>query len=234
MQAIAPDVVCIQETKAQEHQLPLEAAAVAHYHSAFHDAVKPGYSGVAIYARRAPDRIVRGLGWPEYDAEARYLQMDFGALSIVSLYVPSGSSGYARQTVKAAFLKLFEGELARMRADGRSYVVAGDFNVAHRDIDVFDPKRCSRISGFFPEDRAWMERVLQQGWVDGFRQADPNPKRYTWWSNFPRAFANNLGWRIDYQLLTPDLRERVRGASIYTERRFSDHAPLVMDYDLDL
>ncbi len=228
------DVVCIQETKAQEHQIPAEASAVAHYSSAFYDAVKPGYSGVAIYARRAPDRVIRGLGWPEFDAEARYVQMDFGKLSIVSLYVPSGSSGYARQVVKAAFLKKFEVELARLRADGRSYVIAGDFNIAHRDIDVFDPKRCSRISGFFPEERAWMDRVFAEGWVDGFRQADPSPKRYTWWSNFPRAFDNNLGWRIDYQLLTPDLRAAVRGSSIYTERRFSDHAPVVMDYDFDL
>lgn len=235
MEAQDPDFVCLQETKAQEHQLPLEAAAVAHYTGVFLDAEKKGYSGVAIYARREPDRVVRGFGWPEYDREARWLQFDYGALSIVSLYVPSGSAGPHRQAVKDEFLIRFYGYLSALRADGRSYVIAGDFNVAHREIDVYNPIRCSHISGFFPHEREWIDRVLnEQGWVDAFRVADSEPRRFTWWSNFQNAFERNNGWRIDYNLVTPDLRNAVRAASIYRDSRFSDHAPLVMEYDLDV
>ncbi|HEY8315186.1 MAG TPA: exodeoxyribonuclease III [Candidatus Baltobacteraceae bacterium] len=233
MDAQDADVVCLQETKAQEHQLPFEALAVQRYCSAFVDAEKRGYSGVAIYSKRQPDRIVRGLGWPEFDREGRYVQFDFGALSIGSLYVPSGSSGEVRQAVKAVFLELLEAELQRKRADGRSYIIAGDFNVAHRDIDVFDPSQCAGVSGFFPQERRWMDRVLApSAWVDAFRVADPNPRRYTWWSNFRQAFERDRGWRIDYQLTTPDVGERVRGSSIYRDARFSDHAPVTIDYEL--
>jgi exodeoxyribonuclease-3 len=233
MEAQDPDFICLQETKAQEHQLPLEAAAVAHYTGIFLDAERRGYSGVAIYAKREPDRVVRGLGWPEYDREARWLQFDYGNLSIVSLYVPSGSMGPARQVVKEAFLERFYPHLAQLRADGRTYVIAGDFNVAHKEIDVYNPVRCSHISGFFPQERAWMERVLSElGWVDAFRVVNQEPKQFSWWSNFQNAFERNNGWRIDYNLVTPDLRESVRSASIYREQRFSDHAPVIVEYEL--
>lgn len=235
MQAEDADIVCLQETKAQEHQLPLEAAAVSHYTGIFLDAERRGYSGVAIYARREPDRVIRGLGWPDFDPDARYLQIDFGNLSIVSLYVPSGSAGPARQAVKEVFLERFYGELARLRDTGRSYIIAGDFNVAHREIDVYNPRRCSHISGFFPHERAWIARVLEQlGWVDAFRVVDQSPGRYTWWSNFQNAFERNNGWRIDYHLVTPDLRESVRSAKIFRDGRFSDHAPVTMEYELAL
>lgn len=235
MQAQDPDFVCLQETKAQEHQLPLEAAAVAHYTGVFLDAEKKGYSGVAIYARREPDRVVRGFGWPEYDREARWLQFDYGSLSIVSLYVPSGSAGPHRQAVKDEFLIRFFDYLSGLRAGGRSYVIAGDFNVAHREVDVYNPIRCSRISGFFPHEREWIDRVLnEQGWVDAFRVVDHESRRFTWWSNFQNAFERNNGWRIDYNLVTPDLRGAVRAASIYRDSRFSDHAPLIMEYDLSV
>jgi exodeoxyribonuclease-3 len=233
MEAQDADFVCLQETKAQEHQLPLEAAAVSHYTGVFLDAEKKGYSGVAIYAKREPDRIVRGFGWPEYDREARWLQFDYGPLSIVSLYVPSGAMGPARQTVKEAFLELFRGRLQSLRADGRSYVIAGDYNIAHREIDVYNPVRCSRISGFFPHERAWMESVLSDiGWVDAFRVVNQQTGQFSWWSNFQNAFERNNGWRIDYNLVTPDLRDSVRHAEIYRDERFSDHAPVIIDYDL--
>jgi exodeoxyribonuclease-3 len=235
MQTEDPDVVCLQETKAQEHQLPLEAAGVSAYTGVFLDAERRGYSGVAIYARRKPDRVVRGLGWPDFDPDARYLQLDFGDLSIVSLYIPSGSAGPARQAVKEIFLERFYGELARLRGTGRSYIIAGDFNVAHRDIDVYNPGRCSHISGFFPHERAWIGRVLSElGWVDAFRKVDASAGRYTWWSNFQNAFERNNGWRIDYHLVTPDVGSLARTARIYRESRFSDHAPLIMEYDLTL
>jgi exodeoxyribonuclease-3 len=233
MLAQDPDVVCLQETKAQEHQLPPEALDLPQFTTAFVDAEKKGYSGVAIYAKRPPDRIVRGLGIEEYDIEGRFVRMEFGELTIASLYVPSGTSGPARQIVKEAFLDRFIAVLAKLKHAGGRVIVCGDYNVAHRDIDVFDPKSCARTTGFLPQERAWMDDVTDRvGWVDAFRVVNPEPKQYTWWSNFPGAWERNLGWRIDYQLVTPNLAHAVRTASIYREERFSDHAPLTIDYDL--
>jgi exodeoxyribonuclease-3 len=234
LRAVSPDVLCMQETKAQEHQLPPEALDLTEYHYAFVDAQKKGYSGVAIYAKREPDRIVRGLGMPDMDAEGRFVRFDWGDLSVSSLYVPSGTSGELRQAVKDSFLERFLATLAAMRADGRRHILCGDYNIAHRDIDTFDPVRNASITGFLPHERAWMDTVLEGlGWVDAFREVDREPKRYTWWSNWPGAFERNLGWRIDYQLVTPNLAASVRSASIYTSERFSDHAPLTIDYAID-
>ena len=229
-----PDIVCVQETKAQEHQLPPEALDIPGFHTAFVDAVKKGYSGVAIYAKRAPEGIVRGLGIEEYDAEARFVRMDFaGGLSVASLYVPSGTSGPARQVIKEAFLDRFLAILVRMKNEGRRIVVCGDYNIAHRDIDVFDPKSCARTTGFLPQERAWFDDVTDRvGWVDAFRVVNHEARQFSWWPNFPAAWERNLGWRIDYQLVTPDLAPAVRAASIYREERFSDHAPVTIDYDL--
>ena len=231
MQALDADIVCLQETKAQEHQLPLEAGAVASYTGVFLDAEKKGYSGVAIYSKREPDRVVRGLGMPQYDRDARYLQLDFGALSVVSLYVPSGSMGPHRQVFKEAFLADFFPHLRGLRTDGRTYIIAGDFNIAHKEIDVYNPVRCSHISGFFPHERAWFDRLITEvGWVDAFRAVNAQAGQFSWWSNFRQAWDRNHGWRIDYQLVTPDLAPAVRTASIYRDLRFSDHAPVIMDY----
>jgi exodeoxyribonuclease-3 len=229
-----PDIVCVQETKAQEHQLPPEALDIPGFHTAFVDAQKKGYSGVGIYAKNAPDRIVRGLGIEEYDAEGRFVRMDFsGGLSVASLYVPSGTSGPARQAVKETFLDRFLAELVRMKNEGRSIIVCGDYNIAHRDIDVFDPKSCARTTGFLPQERAWFDDVTERaGWVDAFRVVNHEARQFSWWPNFPAAWERNLGWRIDYQLVTPDLAPAVRAASIYREERFSDHAPVTIDYDL--
>ena len=230
---VSPDVLCIQETKAQEHQVPSEALDLDTYAYAFVDAQKKGYSGVAIYAKRPPDAIVRGLGMPDLDAEGRYLRFDWDDLSIASLYVPSGTSGPARQDVKNGFLERFLVSLAAMRSDGRRHVLCGDFNVAHRAIDTYDPVKNARVTGHLPHERAWLDSVTEElGWIDAFREVDPAPKRYTWWSNWPGAFENNLGWRIDFQLVSPNLAGLAREASIYTARRFSDHAPLTIAYDL--
>jgi len=229
-----PDIVCLQETKAQEHQLPPEALDRPEFSSAFVDAQKKGYSGVAIYSRRPPDRIVRGLGIEEYDVEGRFVRMDFGTgFSVASLYVPSGTSGPARQAVKEAFLERFIALLVQMKNEGRRFVICGDYNIAHREIDVFDPKSCSRITGFLPQERAWFDDVTDRvGWVDAFRVVNTAPRQFSWWSNFPAAWERNLGWRIDYQLVTPNLAPAVRAASIYKDERFSDHAPVTIDYDL--
>ncbi len=234
MRAQAPDMVCIQETKAQEHQVPPEALDMPAFTTAFVDAQKKGYSGVAIYARRAPDRIVRGLGIDEYDAEGRFVRMDFGELSIASVYVPSGTSGPARQAVKEAFLDRFIAILAQFKHEGRRFIVCGDYNIAHREIDVFDPTSCARTTGFLPQERAWFDDVLDRvGWVDAFRVVNTAPRQFSWWSNFPGAFERNLGWRIDYQLVTPNIAPLVRTASIYRDERFSDHAPVTIDYAID-
>jgi exodeoxyribonuclease-3 len=232
MPAQAPDVVCLQETKAQEHQIPPEALDFPAFSTAFVDAQKKGYSGVAIYAKRKPDQIQRGLGIEEYDAEGRFVRMDFGDLTIASLYVPSGTSGPARQAVKEAFLDRFIAILAQMKNEGRRIIVCGDYNIAHREIDVFDPKSCARTTGFLPQERAWFDDVIERvGWVDAFRAVNNEPRQYSWWSNFPGAWERNLGWRIDYQLVTPNVAPAIRAASIYRDERFSDHAPVTIDYD---
>ena len=225
-----PDFVCIQETKAQEHQLPGEAV-LAGYSAVYLDAAKKGYSGVAIYGRTPPESVSRGLGFGLLDEEARFLRFDYERFTLCSLYVPSGTSGPARQEIKYEFLDRLLPELRRMKGEGRPMIVCGDYNIAHRDIDVFNPKACARTTGFLPPERAWFDRVVGEvGWIDAFRVVNKESKQFTWWAGWRNAFENNLGWRIDYQLVTPDLASAVRSASIERDERFSDHAPLVIDY----
>ncbi|MBV9232564.1 MAG: exodeoxyribonuclease III [Candidatus Eremiobacteraeota bacterium] len=226
------DVICLQETRAQEHQLPPEAFALEGFTSYFADAARRGYSGVAIFARRKPLAVCRTLGWSDMDAEGRFIQASFPNVTISSLYVPSGITGPPRQAFKMNFLERLLTVLARMRHSGTPHILCGDFNIAHKIIDTYNPSRNSTVSGFLPDERAWMDALVEQlGWVDSFRVVNKNPKQYTWWSNWPTAFERNLGWRLDYQLVTPDLASHVRAASVYKEDRFSDHAPLTVDYD---
>ena len=231
------DFVCIQETKAQEHQLQKDAVYYPHgYHCFYHDATsRKGYSGVALYSRRQPDRVIEGLGLPEFDPEGRYLEARFGNLSVVSLYLPSGSSGDHRQAAKMRFLEPFKQRLTEMAHSGRDYLICGDWNIAHQEIDLKNWRANRKNSGFLPEERAWMDDLFGPvGFVDAFRVVDSRPEQYTWWSNRGRAWDNNVGWRIDYQVATPALAEKTRGAAIYKEQRFSDHAPLLMEYDYSL
>jgi exodeoxyribonuclease-3 len=233
-----PDVVCIQETRAQEHQLLPEAAALPGLTGYFVDAKRRGYSGVALYTRQEPIEVRRTLGLPQsqqddMDAEGRFVQADLGNVAVSSLYVPSGISGPPRQAFKMDFLERLLAVLAQLRHSGREQIVCGDFNIAHKIIDTYSPGRNGTVSGFLPEERAWMDALLEQvGWIDAFRVVNPNPKQYTWWSNWPAAWERNLGWRLDYQLVTPGLANRVRAASIYKGARFSDHAPLTIDYEI--
>ncbi|HEX3369567.1 MAG TPA: exodeoxyribonuclease III [Candidatus Cybelea sp.] len=227
------DVICLQETRAQEHQLPPEASALAGYSGYFADARRRGYSGVAIYSRLEPVAVRRTLGLEDMDAEGRFIQADFGSVSVASLYVPSGISGPARQAFKMDFLERLLAVLASLRHSGRDQIVCGDFNIAHKASDTYNPARNALITGFLPEERAWLDTLVEKvGWVDAFRVVNREPKQYTWWSNWPAAWERNLGWRIDYQLVTPSVAERVTRASIYKDERFSDHAPLTVDYDL--
>ncbi|MFN2348332.1 MAG: exodeoxyribonuclease III [Thioalkalivibrio sp.] len=227
------DVVCIQETKAQEHQLGDETFWPQGYSTYYHDAEKKGYSGVALYCRVKPDRIITGLGCEEFDAEGRYIEAQFGKLSVISLYLPSGSSSEKRLAAKYRFMDRFMTHLAALRRKRREYVVCGDWNIAHKPIDLRNWKSNQKNSGFLPEERAWLDRLFDQvGWVDAFRVVNTEPDQYTWWSNRGQAWAKNVGWRLDYQIVSPGLSDRIRAASIFTEQRFSDHAPLTMDYDL--
>lgn len=229
------DVVCLQETKAQIDQLLDDHFRPRYYHAYFHDAEKKGYSGVAIYCRRKPDRVIAGLGWPDVDAEGRYLEVQFGKLSVISLYMQSGSSGELRQQVKFRMMERFMPYLRKLRRRRREYVICGDWNIAHRPIDLKNWRGNQKNSGFLPEERAWMDELFgPAGFVDAFRVVDPRPDQYTWWSNRGQAWDKNVGWRIDYQVVTPGLGRCVRAARIYKQTRFSDHAPLIIDYDYTL
>ena len=228
------DVVCLQEIKAGPEQLAEPPFTSKSFYAYYEPAVKKGYSGVALLTREHPDGLVRGFGTPEFDHEGRYLEVRFGDLSIVSLYVPSGSAGEHRQQSKFRFMKAFMEHLRRIRRDGRRYVICGDWNIAHREIDLKNWRANQKNSGFLPEERAWMDEVLGEvGLKDAFRLVDDRPEQYTWWSNRGQAWAKNVGWRIDYQLVSPELASRVEDAGIYKRKRFSDHAPLIMDYRLD-
>jgi exodeoxyribonuclease-3 len=231
---VRPDVLCIQETKAQRDQLTDPVFFPEGYHSFFHDAEKKGYSGVALYSRREPDEVVEGVGVPEIDCEGRWVEARFGDLAVVSFYMPSGSSGDHRQTFKYAFMESFLGHLRELLGSGRRYIICGDWNIAHTARDLKNWRSNQKNSGFLPEERAWMDRLFGEvGFVDAFRVVNDEPHQYTWWSFRGQAWANNTGWRIDYHVVSPELRERVRDAEIYTAERFSDHAPLTMTYDLD-
>jgi len=226
------DYICLQETRCHVHQLTEHDVRIRGYHSFFHDAQRKGYAGVAIYTRHEPDRVVRGFGAPEFDDEGRYLELRRGDLSVVSLYLPSGSSGAHRQESKFRFLAAFMPHLQRLRRARRRYILCGDWNIAHRPIDLRNWRANQKNSGFLPEERAWMDRLFGAGYVDAFRMVNDAPDQYTWWSNRGRAWAKNVGWRIDYHVVSSSLAQCVRAASIYKRRRFSDHAPLVMDYEL--
>ena len=229
------DIVCVQETKAQVEQLTEEIIKPKGYYSYFNDALKKGYSGVAIYSRIKPDKIIDKIGWREADDEGRYLQANFGKLSIVSLYLPSGSSSEERQIIKFDFLDHFISILKKMRRQKREYIICGDWNIAHKKIDIKNWKGNQKNSGFLPEERSWMDNLFNKlGMVDSFRIVNQEAEQYTWWSNRGQAWAKNVGWRIDYQIVTPGLKDKIRTASTYKDERFSDHAPLIIDYDLKL
>lgn len=236
------DVLCVQETKAQEHQLA--AAVPPGYRAWFRDATtKKGYSGVAVYSRREPDEIRTALGWAPFDEEGRYLEARFGDLSVVSFYIPSGSSGEVRQRFKFEVMDWLRPILMEWLASGRQYVLCGDWNIVRSRLDIKNWTSNQKNSGCLPAERAWLNGMIaddhgdgsprpEQGWLDSFRVAKPDAVEYTWWSQRGVARANNVGWRIDYQLITPNLRDRVRACAVHPEPRFSDHAPYVVDYAL--
>ncbi len=237
------DIVCLQETKSQEEQLA--AACFRPFgHCFYRDAItKKGYSGVAIYSRREPDEVRTSLGWAPFDDEGRYIEARYGNLSVVSFYIPSGSSGELRQGFKFEVMDWLRPILDEWLASGREYVLCGDWNIVRARNDIKNWTSNQKNSGCLPSERAWLNSMIAdehgdglveppaRGWKDSFRVARPDAVEYTWWSNRGAARANNVGWRIDYQLATPGIAESITGCFVEREPRFSDHAPYVVDYD---
>ena len=235
MQNQAPDFVCLQELKAQRDDLDetiLNPTGMTGY---FHHAEKKGYSGCGIYSRHQPQEVLYGYGNAEFDAEGRYVEVRLKNLAIISVYMPSGSSSPERQAAKFRFLKSFLPHLLQLKKSGREIILCGDVNIAHQEIDLKNWKSNQKNSGFTPEERAWVTHTIEEiGFVDVFRKLDERAEQYTWWSNRGQAWAKNVGWRLDYQLVTPGLAKLAKAASIYKDERFSDHAPLTIDYDFAL
>jgi exodeoxyribonuclease-3 len=225
------DIVCVQELKAQASDLAQELLAPQGFNGFFHHAEKKGYSGVGLYTCQKPTAVVSGLGISEIDSEGRYLRVDFGNLSVISIYLPSGSSSEDRQQVKFDFMKRFLPRLRKLGKEGREIVLCGDWNIAHHEIDLKNWRGNRKNSGFLPEERTWLTQVFELGWVDVFRRVDQRPEQYTWWSNRGQAWAKNVGWRIDYHIATPGIAATAKRVAIYKDERFSDHAPLAIDYD---
>ncbi len=232
VQQTDPDVLCLQEVKAYEQDIPEKLRHPDGLHAHFHVAQKKGYSGTALYSKKHPHHVQLGFGVVEFDNEGRYVEAHFEHVTVVCVYFPSGAAGPERQASKFRFLEAFFPHLAQLRASGREVIVCGDINIAHQQIDLKNWKSNQKNSGFLPEERAWLTRLFdEQGWVDVFRALDARPEQYTWWSNRGQSWAKNVGWRIDYQLATPGIAARAKRPEIYLKARFSDHAPLVIDYE---
>jgi len=253
LKKIDADVICLQELKAQPDQIEDAAFHPEGYYSYFHSAEKKGYSGVGIYCKEKPTAVKVGLGsisntdWTDVDSEGRYLQIDFKKISVASLYLPSGSSKEERQDFKYDIMERMEPILQSMQAESiagkRDTIICGDWNIAHKKVDIKNWRGNQKNSGFLPEERAWMDWLLNDddniraeplAFVDAFRETNQEESQYTWWSNRGQAWANNTGWRIDYQIATAGLKNLIIKNSelIYKNERFSDHAPLVIEYDL--
>jgi exodeoxyribonuclease-3 len=235
LQAHAPDVLCVQELKAQQADLDESLSTLAGAAGHFHFAEKKGYSGVGLYSRKSPQAVRSGFGSDEFDAEGRYVEADFGKLTVISVYVPSGSASPERQQAKFRFIERFDAHLQALKATGREIVLCGDWNIAHQAVDLKNWKSNQKNSGFLPEERAWLTRIFDDhGFVDVFRKLDQRAEQYTWWSARGQAWANNVGWRLDYQIATPGIAQTARAVAIHTASRFSDHAPLTVDYDFEI
>ncbi len=230
------DVICLQETKAQEHQLTKEEHFLEGYHCYFFDAEKKGYSGVALFCKEEPKKVTKGLGkgFEDMDAEGRYIQADFDKHSVASLYLPSGSAKEERQLVKYSFMERFDKHLQKLKKQKREFIICGDYNIVHKEIDIKNWKSNQKNSGCLPEERGWLDQLFgTRKFVDAFRKINQEKDEYTWWSNRGQAWANNVGWRIDYQVCTPGLKSAITAGHIYKDKRFSDHAPLIIDYNME-
>jgi exodeoxyribonuclease-3 len=227
------DLVCLQEVRAPIHKLDDKIYCPENYHCTYVEAKKPGYSGVALYSRVKPKTIVNNLGFPLCDEEGRYVEYNFDNLTVASIYFPSGSSDEKRQVLKYHFLEQFEDVLNRLVSSNA--ILCGDWNIAHKEIDLSNWKANQKSSGFLPEERAWLDKVFgKMSWIDAFRVVEPRPEQYTWWSSRTKAWDKNIGWRIDYQVVSPSLGSCIERAFVYRDQQFSDHAPVVVDYNYSI
>ncbi len=229
------DVVCLQNLKAKEYQLDGDRYHPEGYHAYFFDAFEDGFSGVALYTRHLPKAIMTGLGFEQCDFNGRFIQADFDKVSVSSMTIPSGLRSDEAQAAKVEYLELFMGHLKKTLRKRREFIFAGTFNIAHKPIDLSNWYVNQRVSGFLAEEREWIEEVLgEMGYVDAFREVNKAERQYTWWPDYNRAWALNEGARLDYQLTTANLRKTVKSARIYRDQRFSEHAPLTIDYDIEI
>lgn len=228
----SPDVLCLQEIKAQEDQIDLLSLQALGYHYYFYPAQKKGYSGVGILTKEKPDLVVKGMNNDVYDSEGRFIRADFGDFSIASVYIPSGTMGDIRQDFKMEFLAYFTEFVNKLRDEKPQLLICGDYNICHKPIDINHPERHTKSSGFLPEERQWFDEFVSTGMVDTFREYDQSPEKYSWWSYRAGAKAKNLGWRIDYHMLTEEAKHRLKGAAIQPEIIFSDHCPIVVELDV--
>lgn len=228
------DFLCLQEVKAHQAQIP-DSAQPKGYHSFFNFAERPGYSGVAVYSKHPPRKTSLSFGLKEVEVEGRYLELEFENLIVASVYLPSGSSGADRQEVKYRCMDAFFSKIKKLRKKKKEMILCGDYNIAHKQIDIRNWRGNQKNSGFLPEERAWMDKLLcDDQLVDAFRVINQLPDQYTWWSNRGQAYAKNVGWRIDYQLVSPGLKSTVVKEEIYKDQKFSDHAPLLIEYRFGL
>jgi exodeoxyribonuclease-3 len=226
------DIVCFQETKAWVQDIPVLEFESLGYQTYWFSAAKKGYSGVGILTKRKPDHVEIGMGIPEYDNEGRLIRADYGDISVISVYHPSGSSGEERQNFKFQWMKDFENYIEELRKTRPNLIISGDYNICHRPIDIHNPVSNAKSSGFLPEERAWLDAFISNGFVDSFRHFNANPHHYTWWSFRMNARSRNLGWRIDYHLVTDSLKEKLRSAEIHPEAVHSDHCPISVEVDM--
>ncbi|MCK4637974.1 MAG: exodeoxyribonuclease III [Bacteroidales bacterium] len=231
LKEVNPDIVCLQEIKAQNEQIPVFDFVEAGYINFWFPAKRKGYSGVAILTKTEPDKMVYGMGIEKYDDEGRFLRADYGDISVVSVYFPSGSSGDERQAFKIQWLADFQKYINKLKKSRPNLILSGDYNICHEAIDIHDPIRNAKVSGFLPEERKWMTQFLNSGFTDSFRYFNNEPNNYTWWSFRANARARNLGWRIDYEMISNPIANKMKRAIILPEAKHSDHCPVLLEID---
>jgi exodeoxyribonuclease-3 len=232
LKAAAPDVVCLQEIKAMKEQVDIEKLESLGYKHYWHPAIKKGYSGVAILSKKEPDNISTGCGIDKYDCEGRVLRADYGDVSVISVYHPSGTSGEERQAFKMEWLADFQRYIDGLKKDRKKLIISGDYNICHKAIDIHNPVSNAKSSGFLPEERQWIDGFMQSGFIDTFRHYNPEPHNYTWWSQRAGSRDRNLGWRIDYHLVTSNLEPHLKRSAILKDARHSDHCPILLEIDI--
>jgi exodeoxyribonuclease-3 len=231
-QTVSPDIICLQEIKANSDQLDLTLFENAGFnHHFWHSAEKKGYSGVAILSKRKPDHVEVGFGEKLYDSEGRILRADYGDVSVISVYMPSGTTGEIRQDFKYRFLDFFQSYIDKLKTERAKLVICGDWNICHKPIDIHNPVSNAKSSGFLPEEREWIGKFIDSGFIDTFRHYNQDPHQYTWWSNRLNARGRNLGWRIDYNMVSQSLENQLKSASILPDVKHSDHCPILVDID---